>query len=113
MVFLANQSLKVFKTIIAFRHENHQSRVPPVGILSIEPNLDHTMAGDTCFGVTLKDAPKPRPQKVKRRLEIPHLGLPDFLVRNLNEPPNKRMPKIMKKTVLQIRKLTKQVPFLT
>lgn len=94
MVFLANQSLKVFKTILAFRHENHQSRVPPVGFFSIEPNLDHTMAGDTCFGVTLKDAPKPRPQKVKRRLEIPHLGLPDFLVRNLNELPNKRLPKL-------------------
>lgn len=67
MVFLANLIFQVFKTIISFRHENHQSRVPPVGFFSIDPNLDHTMAGDTCFGVTLKDAPKPRPQKVNRR----------------------------------------------
>ena len=63
----------------------------------------------------LKDAPKPRPQKVnrrffrKRRLEIPHLGLPDFLVRNVNELLNKRLPNLWKTLYYKIWKTYKDI----
>lgn len=117
MVFLANQSLKSLKRFLAFRHENHQSRGPPSGIFFHLTRTSTIRWQVTPVSVSpSKMHQNPDLKIANRRLEIPHLGLPHcliFLVRNVNEVPNKRMPKIMKKTVLQnLENLQNRYPFL-